>query len=266
MGFGAVQSAFADGHQAAFEAVSFLRWPKESIRRRDPRDSVTLGARRALRPLVLPAEVARLDSLAGYLKFPGAWPVARIKLRYRKRPQVAERFVPRVEEKAGAGQVDMPEDDGAERPGEAKGAIEQAPEAEAAVDLWESDPLAGAEVERDMTRKERDRSAVSRSGLALSPSVSDANEGKMEIVRTDPDAERLEADAEPLEATQPEPLFAEDADADGRVVGGAARADVDLDIGPDEDGKPPRATANRTDMRGRNGSAGARPEGGMIPI
>ena len=51
-----------------------------------PRDGVTLGARRALRPLVLPAEVARLDSLAGYLKFPGAWPVARIELKYRKRP------------------------------------------------------------------------------------------------------------------------------------------------------------------------------------
>ena len=59
-----------------------------------PRDGVTLGARRALRPLVLPAEVARLDSLAGYLKFPGAWPVARTGLKYRKRPQVAERFVP----------------------------------------------------------------------------------------------------------------------------------------------------------------------------
>ena len=105
-----------------------------------PRDGVTLGARRALRPLVLPAEVARLDSLAGYLKFPGAWPVARIGLRYRQRPKVAERFVPRAEEKAGAGRVDMPEDDGAAQPGEAKEIIEQASEAEAEVDLWECEP------------------------------------------------------------------------------------------------------------------------------
>ena len=105
-----------------------------------PRSGVTLGARRALRPLVLPAEIARLDSLAGYLKFPGAWPVARIRLRYRQRPKIAERFVPRAEEKAGAGRIDMPEDDGEERPGEAKDAIEQASEAEAAVDLWEHEP------------------------------------------------------------------------------------------------------------------------------
>ena len=76
----------------------------------------------------------------------------------------------------------------------------------------------------------------------------------------------MEADAEPLEATQPAPLFTENADADGRVVGGAARTDVDLDVGPDEDGKPPRATANRTDMRGRKNPDGTRPEGGMIPI
>ena len=65
-----------------------------------PRDGVTLGARRALRPLVLPAEIARLDNLAGYLKFPGSLPVARIGLRYRKRPKVAARFVPREERDA----------------------------------------------------------------------------------------------------------------------------------------------------------------------
>jgi len=62
-----------------------------------PRDGVTLGARRALHPLVLPAEVARLENLSGYLKFPGPRPVARIALRYRKRPKIAERFVPREE-------------------------------------------------------------------------------------------------------------------------------------------------------------------------
>ena len=114
-----------------------------------PRGGVTLGARRALRPLVLPAEIARLDSLAGYLKFPGAWPVARIRLRYKQRPKLAERFVPRAEREGVAGETGAPEETEAARleeategkPGEAKNATERAPEAEAAVDLWEHDPM-----------------------------------------------------------------------------------------------------------------------------
>ena len=71
-----------------------------------PRDGVTLGARRALHPLVLPAEVARLENLSGYLKFPGPRPVARIALRYRKRPKIAERFVPREDGEVAAGKAD----------------------------------------------------------------------------------------------------------------------------------------------------------------
>ena len=67
-----------------------------------PRDGVTLGARRALHPLVLPAEVARLENLSGYLKFPGPRPVARIALRYRKRSKIAERFVPREDGETAA--------------------------------------------------------------------------------------------------------------------------------------------------------------------
>ena len=67
-----------------------------------PRDGVTLSARRDLRSLVLPAEVARLENLSGYLKFPGAWPVARIRLKYKNRTKVAERFVPRAEGESGA--------------------------------------------------------------------------------------------------------------------------------------------------------------------
>ena len=70
-----------------------------------PRDGVTLGARRALHPLVLPAEVARLENLSGYLKFPGPRPVARIALRYRKRPKIAERFVPREDGEVAAGKA-----------------------------------------------------------------------------------------------------------------------------------------------------------------
>ena len=71
-----------------------------------PRDGVTLSARRDVRSLVLPAEVARLENLSGYLKFPGAWPVARIRLKYRARPKVAERFVSRVE---GVGGETLPD-------------------------------------------------------------------------------------------------------------------------------------------------------------
>ena len=62
-----------------------------------PRDGVTLSARRDLRSLVLPAEVARLENLSGYLKFPGAWPVARIRLKYKNRAKVAERFEARAD-------------------------------------------------------------------------------------------------------------------------------------------------------------------------
>ena len=68
-----------------------------------PRDGVTLSARRDLRPLVLPAEVARLENLTGYLKFPGPWPVARIRLAYKERRAVAQRFVPREDGGSGSG-------------------------------------------------------------------------------------------------------------------------------------------------------------------
>ena len=59
---------------------------------------VTLSTRREERPLVLPSEVSRLENLSGYLKFPGPSPVARIRLKYRKRDIVAARFVPRQDD------------------------------------------------------------------------------------------------------------------------------------------------------------------------
>ena len=87
-----------------------------------PREGVTLNTRQDLRSLVLPAEVARLENLSGYLKFPGAWPVARIRLKYKKRTKVSERFVPRVEEDssdgggAGMSEGTATEEPGSERP------------------------------------------------------------------------------------------------------------------------------------------------------
>ena len=71
----------------------------EGVSYETPRDGVTLSTRREERPLVLPSEVARLENLSGYLKFPGPWPVARIRLKYRKRDIVAARFVPRPDDR-----------------------------------------------------------------------------------------------------------------------------------------------------------------------
>ena len=104
-----------------------------------PRDGVTLGARRALRPLVLPAEIARLENLSGYLKLPGPWPVAEIKLRYRKRPKLAERFVAKEESRSVSGKAEAPGDDAAVCPDESgvgpEGELQIVPK----VDPWEFD-------------------------------------------------------------------------------------------------------------------------------
>ena len=62
------------------------------------RDGVSLTPRRELRALALPSEIMRLANLEGYLKFPGPFPVASIRLNYVARPKAAERFVPREEE------------------------------------------------------------------------------------------------------------------------------------------------------------------------
>ena len=72
------------------------------------RDGVSLTPRRELRALALPSEIMRLENLAGYLKFPGPFPVATIRLKYVSRPAAAARFVPR-------------EGDGVERADEASG-------------------------------------------------------------------------------------------------------------------------------------------------
>ena len=59
------------------------------------RDGVSLTPRRELRALALPSEIMRLENLSGYLKFPGPFPVASIRLKYVSRPKAAERFVAR---------------------------------------------------------------------------------------------------------------------------------------------------------------------------
>ena len=59
------------------------------------RDGVSLTPRRELRALALPSEIMRLPNLEGYLKFPGPFPVASMRLKYVARPKAAERFVAR---------------------------------------------------------------------------------------------------------------------------------------------------------------------------
>ncbi len=66
------------------------------------RDGVSLTPRRELRALALPSEIMRLANLEGYLKFPGPFPVASIRLEYIARPKAAERFVPRADRGAEA--------------------------------------------------------------------------------------------------------------------------------------------------------------------
>ena len=66
------------------------------------RDGVSLTPRRELRSLALPSEIMRLPNLEGYLKFPGPFPVASIRLKYVARAAAAERFVPREEGVAAA--------------------------------------------------------------------------------------------------------------------------------------------------------------------
>ena len=85
------------------------------------RDGVSLTPRRELRALALPSEIMRLPNLEGYLKFPGPFPVASIRLRYVDRPSAAERFVPRTggagrEDADGGGGGDAGFDDVAQQP------------------------------------------------------------------------------------------------------------------------------------------------------
>ena len=66
------------------------------------RDGVSLTPRRELRALALPSEIMRLPNLEGYLKFPGPFPVASIRLKYVARGEAAARFVPREGDAAEA--------------------------------------------------------------------------------------------------------------------------------------------------------------------
>ena len=73
------------------------------------RDGVSLTPRRELRALALPSDIMRLPNLHGYLKFPGPYPVASIRLRPVARPVRAPRFVPREDRELSAAGGDGPD-------------------------------------------------------------------------------------------------------------------------------------------------------------
>ena len=75
------------------------------------RDGVSLTPRRELRTLALASEIMRLENLTGYLRFPGPWPVATVRLDYTDRPAMAERFVPRARSPDPAGRDRTSPDD-----------------------------------------------------------------------------------------------------------------------------------------------------------
>ena len=110
------------------------------------RDGVSLTPRRELRALALPSEIMRLPNLEGYLKFPGPFPVASIRLKYAARKKAAERFVPRRDDgpeahgdadraasaaEAASAEIGIPEppDPGGPRPADDPGAPGMAPAA-----------------------------------------------------------------------------------------------------------------------------------------
>ena len=136
-----------------------------------PHGGVTLSTKREERPLVLPSEVSRLENLSGYIKLPGALPVTRIRLKYKKRQRIAERFVPKG-------------DDG---PGPIHGGRLQAPaafraadgDADGAVPLPDvrrnSDAPPAADMPPETTTGPADRGAVAaQGGVAEAPASADA--------------------------------------------------------------------------------------------
>ncbi|WP_242127243.1 type IV secretion system DNA-binding domain-containing protein [Sphingobium sp. Sx8-8] len=60
------------------------------------RDASTLSARKQVEPLVLPDDITNLPALHGFVKFPEGFPAARILLRWKAYPKVAEGFLRRA--------------------------------------------------------------------------------------------------------------------------------------------------------------------------
>ena len=244
--------AAPDRDTSQWSAESLGRVEEESLAEgvsyETPRDGVTLSTRRDLRPLVLPAEVARLENLSGYLKFPGSWPVARIRLKYRARRRVAERFEPRC----GG------ESDTAKQPGEA--AEVRTGDAAAQTNGERRDPASGAgesgEDRSAATRKpeedgEAGDPAVKGSGSAgVSKPAPSGNPGcAAPAIQGELDLSCLpeESDAEKKDAGAPDGEQAGSVEGGGDAGGGDGSSNADAeeaDRANDEGASPAPRKAN----------------------
>ena len=144
------------------------------------RDGVSLTPRRELRALALPSEIMRLANLEGYLKFPGPFPVASIRLKYTARPAAAERFVARNEDEAGQGV----------EPGEAAASGKTAAELARPVDemrIPEPAEWTGAGAPGEPDTPETPAEPASRQGeLALVPLPGEAGEPDADAAAPEP--------------------------------------------------------------------------------
>ncbi len=224
------------------------------------RDGVSLTPRRELRALALPSEIMRLANLEGYLKFPGPFPVASIRLKYVARPAATERFVPRRE---GADPSTRP--DGAENTGEAsaealseevsgtagpafrQGELDPIPlpgETVAAMDLAPSCRDAGADVAAGDENSHRKGAGRGAEDMPPEPTS----------LRNDPDEPATATDAQTKTDGDIEDRRAEDHDAEAAAPPSetASKPDEVADAGPesdnaDGDALPPKECPATTD-------------------
>jgi len=64
----------------------------------DNRDGVSISKQRNMQSIVLPSELQNLDDLAGYLRVPGNYPIAKVQLNYVKYDELNERLIPREDD------------------------------------------------------------------------------------------------------------------------------------------------------------------------
>ena len=190
------------------------------------RDGVSLTPRRELRTLALASEIMRLENLTGYLRFPGPFPAATVRLDYTDRPAQAKRFVPRDADR------------GADR---------------GAGDRKRASPGVGASVAAPASSgpgQARNGHLLPAPGDGAAPETAGGGKPKAQG-SAEPDPESAQpADTEPSQAT------AKAADA---KRSSALRAPPDADP-PAASGRPqPPLKRNR---RGRNGDGKARPRAG----
>ena len=138
----------------------------------------------------------RLENLSGYLKFPGPFPVASIRLKYVARPAAAERFVPR---KGDGGEPR----DGAGGDADASAASADIPECEDGADAAAGPEPRQGELDLALPAQER----------GTAPKQGNAPETGEDPLPPEPGWLVSESEAGPVEpAADPEPAAADERD------------------------------------------------------